>query len=214
MKKTIIALAALAVASSVFAQGTVVFNNRVVGTIVSKVYAANPADIYTQQIGNAAGDAPVAGTLVFGGAPLAGTGWIAELWAANGANAPESSLVAATPTTTFRTGAGAGWVTGTTASLTGVAGDAPAATLQLRVFASTYSTWAAAEAAWNADKTATVFIGKSGLFNLSNIGGTVNQAPNLVGLQSFSLVANFIPEPSTFALLGLGTLGMLIFRRK
>jgi len=214
MKKLVLGLIAVSAAASVLAQGTVVFNNRVVGTIVSKVYTPNPANKYVSQVGNTAGDAPVAGTLVFGGTPLDGSGWTAQLWAAPGASALESSLAAATPTTTFRTGAGAGWVAGTTATLTGVAGDASAATLQLRVFPTSFATWAAAEAAWQADKTETVFIGKSPMFNISNIGGTVNQAPNLVGLQSFSLIAKEVPEPGTFALLGLGALGMMMFRRK
>jgi len=214
MKKLVLGLIALTAAASVFAQGTVVFNNRVVGTIVTKVYAPQTADKYTQVVGNTAADTPV-GTQVYTGAPLAGTGWTAQLWAAPGAGAAEGSLVAATPSTTFRTGAGAGWVAGTTANLGNVAGDAAAATLQLRVFPATFATWAAAEAAWNTDATSTIFIGKSPMFNVSNIGGTVNQAPNLVGLQSFSLVAHaVVPEPSTFALLGLGALGMMIFRRK
>jgi len=42
--------------------------------------------------------------------------------------------------------------------------------------------------------------------------GGMAPAPNLVGLTSFNLYV--IPEPSTFALLGLGALGMFLFRRK
>jgi hypothetical protein len=213
MKKLVIGMVAMTVAAGVLAQGTVVFNNRVVGTIVTKVYMPNPADIYTQQVGNSSADTP-AGGVVYGGAALEGAGWIAELWAAPGANSPEFSLLAATPSTTFRTGAAAGWVAGTTANLTGVPGDSLAATVQMRVFPASFGTWAAAEAAWLADTTSTIFIGSSPLFNLSNIGGQVFQAPNLVGLESFSLVANIVPEPSTFALLGLGALGMFLFRRK
>lgn len=190
MKKLIIALTATVVAVSAFAQGTVVFNNRVVGVVVAQVYNVD------------------------GTTGLEGTGYTAEIWAANGADAPESSLTAATPSTTFRSGAAAGFVTATTATLSGVAKDAAAATLQLRAWdnqGGTLTTWAAAEAAWLAGTAAA---GKSALFNVSAIGGDLNSPPNLAGLQSFQLTMEVIPEPSTFALLGLGALGMLMFRRK
>ena len=65
-----------------------------------------------------------------------------------------------------------------------------------------------------ADATGTVWIGKSQLLNLEAIGGNLNTPPLMAGMESFSLVANIIPEPSTFALLGLGALGMFLFRRK
>jgi hypothetical protein len=183
MKKLIIALVATVVAASVFAQGTVTFNNRVTGVVVAQIYDID------------------------GTTGLAGTGYTAELWAAPGAGALEGSLVAATPQTTFRSGAAAGFVTATTATLTGVALDAPVATLQVRAWdnmGGTITTWAAAEGV--------VSSGKSALFDVTAIGGNLNTPANLAGLTSFSLVA--VPEPSTFALLGLGALGMMIFRRK
>jgi hypothetical protein len=187
MKKLIIALTATVVAVSVFAQGTVTFNNRVTGVVV----------------------APITGLDSLG---LGGTGYTAELWAASGADAAEGSLQAAAPQTAFRTGAAVGFVTAVTATLTGVAKDAAAATLQVRVWdnkGGTLTTWAAAETAWMAGEIAA---GKSTLFNVTAIGGDLNTPPNLVGLTSFQLI--MVPEPSTFALLGLGALGMLIFRRK
>jgi hypothetical protein len=183
MKKLIIALAATVVAASVFAQGTVVFNNRVTGVVVANIYNID------------------------GVTGLAGTGYTAELWAAPGADAAVDSLVAATPQTTFRTGAAAGFITATTAVLTGVPKDAPVATLQLRAWdnmGGTVTTWA--------DASGKVPSGMSALFNVNAIGGDLNPSANLVGLTSFSLVP--VPEPSTFALLGLGALGMMIFRRK
>jgi hypothetical protein len=214
MKKVVLALITMAVATSVFAQGTVDFNNRKTGLLVVKVYGPELADSTVQVVGNAAADTPT-GTAVYTGAPLAGADWTAALWAAPGADQAEGSLVAATPTTTFRTGAAAGFLAAATATLTGVAKDAAMATLQLRVYPSAYADWAAAETAWAADDTGTIAIGKSPLFNLAAIGGDLNTPPVMTGLQSFSLVTSpVIPEPSTFALLGLGALGMLIFRRK
>ena len=197
----------------VFAQGTVLFQNRAPGDSISQVYAPQVEDPYTQVTGNTATDLP-AGSAVYTGAKLAGADWTAQLWAAPGANASEDSLAAALPTTTFRTGAAAGWVVMDTITLPGVPADAPVATLQMRVFPTSFATWEAAEAAWLADSTGTIWIGKSPTFNLNNIGGIFNSPPVLTGLQSFSLVANIIPEPSTFALLGLGALGMFLFRRK
>jgi len=212
MKKLVLGLIALTAAASVFAQGTVLFNNRTTGTIITHVYAPQTATPTVQLTGNGATDTPV-GSAVYTGAALAGSGWTAELWA--GANlAPESSLVAATPTSTFRTGGAVGNWAAVTATLTGVAGDTAIATGQVRVFPTTYGTWAAAEAAWNVDTTGTIWIGKSPTFVINAVGGQANPAPSLVNLVSFSLVANAVPEPSTFALLGLGALGMMIFRRK
>jgi PEP-CTERM putative exosortase interaction domain len=54
--------------------------------------------------------------------------------------------------------------------------------------------------------------GKSPLFQSLPLGGGINLPPNLVGLQSFNIY--YIPEPGTLALLGLGALGLMIFRRK
>jgi hypothetical protein len=216
MKKYIIALVALSAAASVLAQGTVTFNNRIAGTLITHVYMPEAVNPDVQVTGNAANDTPSAAT-AYTGALVSGADWTAQLWAAPGNDAAEGSLQAATPTTTFRTGGAAGNVAApaTAATLAGVPKDAAAATIQLRVYPSSYADWAAAEAAWMADATQTIFIGKSPMFNLAAIGGDFNTPPNLIGLQSFSLVANsVIPEPSTFALLGLGALGMMIFRRK
>jgi len=214
MKKYILGLAVACLTTSLFAQGTVLFNTHNTSFGISmRVYAPEPGSETIAKYGNTATQIP-AGIQTYGGALLAGSDWTAQLWAAAGANAAESSLAAALPTTTFRTGSAAGIVNPTTATLTGVPLDAPVATVQLRVFPATFATWEAAEAAWLADATGTVWIGKSQLLNLEAIGGNLNTPPLMAGMESFSLVANIIPEPSTFALLGLGALGMFLFRRK
>jgi hypothetical protein len=51
-------------------------------------------------------------------------------------------------------------------------------------------------------------IGKSNPLNLTLVG--TGSPPNLVSLQRFNLIP--APEPSTFALAGLGTAVLLIFR--
>jgi hypothetical protein len=183
MKKLII-IAALAAASlSAYAQGTVAFNNRVVGTV----------------------DAPV---FDVGGTVRLGAGFLAQLYAGP-AGAAESALVAIGAPTTFRTGAGAGYVNAISEVNTGqpVGGTAR---IQMRAWDSTFGTYAAAEAANGK-------IGKSNLFDVANLGGTSGggppaTAPNLAGLQSFSLTQ--VPEPSTIALGALGVAALLFRRRK
>jgi len=212
MKKLIISALATFAAISVVAQGTVVFNNRIAGQVIAPIYGPLGTNDTVSITGNPPDGFP-AGTTDYGGRPrLAGAGYTAQLFAAPGSGQPESSLQPATPTTTFRTGAAAGFVAGVTATLAGVPGDAPVATLQLRVWdnlGGTVTTWAQAEALWLSGQLAA---GKSQLFDVNAIGGIFNVPPNLLGLRSFNIY--YIPEPGTLALLGLGALGLMIFRRK
>lgn len=204
MKKLILAACALTCAASVFAQGTVVFNNRVTGTIVTHVYSGGATpDVAVS--GNGSTDTPAGATSWAGYTALAGATYSAQLYAAPGTVTDATSLVGAQPVTTFRTGAAAGFVSGVTATLTGVAGDSPVATLQMRVWDNTTgATWEAATVR-----------GASPLFQVNAIGGTLNPAPALTGLQSFNITGtSTVPEPSTFALIGLGAAALLIFRRK
>jgi len=209
MKKLILAGCAVSCAVSVFAQGTIVFNNRVVGSVVAPVYNVNPADPTTAQSGNTQSGFPV-GTTVYGGATLSGAGFTAQLWGAPGANQAVTSLVPATGygTAGFRTGAAAGlWTTSTDAAIIPGAGEGSVATLQVRAWDNAGGTVTTYDAA----KLQGLAYGSSALFNSQPLGG-VSAPPNLVGLTSFSLVA--VPEPSTFALAGLGAVALLIFRRR
>jgi hypothetical protein len=214
MKKQIIAVAALGVAVSVMAQGTVNFALNGTG-LKAPIYGveAGAGNATVSKTGNTtAGLAP--GTQVYTGSLLAGSGFSVALFAATGSGVAESSLTAQA-TSTFRTGGAAGFVpTPNIVTLTGIAKDAPVATVQLRAWDNTsgnYTTWAQAETAWNAG---TIAAGKSQTFNLAAIGGDFNTPPILLGATSFNIYMKVIPEPSTFALLGLGALGMMIFRRK
>ncbi|MGA4643816.1 PEP-CTERM sorting domain-containing protein [Limisphaera sp. 4302-co] len=212
MKTTAVVALATVFAVGALAQGTITFNNRVAGVVIAPIYGPLGPNDTVSIIGNTSSGLP-AGSADYGGRPLlAGSGFTAQLFAAPGNNQPESSLQPATPTTTFRTGAAAGFVVPTTATLPNVAPDAPAATVQLRVWdnlGGTVTTWAQAEALWLSGQIAA---GKSALFNVAAIGGTFNTPPNLVGLQSFNIY--YVPEPGTLALLGLGALGLMVFRRK
>jgi hypothetical protein len=225
MKKALLTTLALAAVTSAFAQGTVVFNNNT-GSGSSRVYApevGEPAQ-YTQKTGNTATQNP-SGTQTYTGALLSGNGWTAQLFAIPGNTLPSGpftpygvpltdNFVGGSPTTTFRTGTGAGVVAATTATLGNITPDAASAVLQMRVFPSSFGNWAAAVAAFNAQNPLAL-IGASQSFIVANIGGSVNTPPNLTGLQSFSLVAPpAVPEPSSFALAGMGLASLLIFRRR
>lgn len=197
MKKVLLTLAVVAVASSVIAQGTVTFNNRVTGSTISHVYLGGT----TQLSGNAANDFPAGSFDWSGFTAIAGNGYSAALL-----SGPDlaSLVLQEGSVTTFRTGAAAGFIAPVTVTLSNVGKDAPQATFQM--------------IAWdNAGGTITrwedaLIRGASAPFTVSAIGGDVNTPPNMIGLQSFNIYP--IPEPSTFALAGLGAAALMIFRRR
>jgi hypothetical protein len=185
------------------AQGTVLFNNRVPGIVITHVYLPSPASPSLVQIGNGPSDLPAGTTDWTGWVPVAGSGFSAQLFAAPGADIPVDSLVPAFPITSFRTGAAAGFLAGTTATLTAVAADAPVATIQVRVWdnqGGTITTWGMAVAR----PPGTEILGVFPPINLFEIGG-FQTPPALLGLQSFNLIYN-IPEPSMLGLCGLAAL--------
>jgi hypothetical protein len=220
MKKLILAAITLTSAASVFAQGTVIFNTRLGAT--THVWGADPGTPAPYLQGNSSNDNPV-GATIYTGYTLIGAGGtggkygaattLATLLAAPGSNAAESSLLpASSPPSSFRTGAAAGNVVASTATLAGVAPDAPVATLEMVAWDNStglYPTWAQASVAIAGNIIAG---GRSAPFIVNSIGGQVNQAPTLDNLRSFGI--GIIPEPTTAALVGLGAAAMLIFRRR
>lgn len=138
---------------------------------------------------------------------------MAMILGANGSNQTEQSLTPQSGTQTFRTGAAAqGFLNISAATtLTSIPADSAAATFEVVAWddnSGLYSTWALASVAW---ENGLIAAGKSGTFNIFNIGGNVN-TPQSTVFPSFNLY--FVPEPSTFALAGLGAAAMLIFRRR
>jgi hypothetical protein len=226
MKKLVLTAIALTSALSGFAQGTVVFNNRVAGTLLTHIYAPLAGSPQTKQTGNGSSDTP-AGAVSWGGYALLGAGGAAEashymavLLSAPGAGANASSLLPSVPSSTFRTGTAAGGIAPQTATLGNVLPDAAVATLALVAWDNTsglYSTWAQASVAWNQGLIAA---GMSPLWNQDLIGGVINGAPNMINstdgannhLSSFNIYT--IPEPTSFALAGLGAAALMIFRRR
>jgi len=216
MKKLILSVTLIGFAASVFAQGTIDSRNNATG-LRAPVYGPQSGNSTQSLTGNTSAGNP-AGTQTYTGALLAGTSYLWQIFSASGSGAAEGSLVASsTAPTSFRTGTAAGFTPTLIVTLSNVAQDAAAATIQLRVWDNTsglYNTWAAAETAWLAG---TIAAGKSTVFNVANIGGTLNTPPLMNGLTSFNIYYQNVapvPEPSTMALAALGGASLLLFRRR
>lgn len=196
MKKMLITLAMVGLAIYTQAQGVVNFNTRTLDPI---------ARIYD----------------IDGKTPLLGTGYYAQIFAGDGTVTVENqnSLVAkGTPVTFGTTTSSAGYVlTASPVNPTVVVSSAPGlVTIQVRAWSANFSTWDGAQAAFKAaDPTAK--IGFSNLIPVTSAATIGNPtppvAPNLVGLNSFNLTVNSVPEPSTIAL-GVMGLSVLLFRRR
>ena len=121
MKKLILAAFALTTAASVFAQGTITFNNNIAG-LRTRVYAPLSSNVYLSQIGNGSIDTPAsttswAGYTAIGSTSLTGlygaSTTLTELLGATGLADNASSLLPSPGfTTTFKSGAGGGIIVG------------------------------------------------------------------------------------------------------
>jgi hypothetical protein len=146
-----------------------------------------------------------------------------QLIAAVGQNQTEASLVPVGVPTTFRTGSSLGDVASVTTTIySGLYGtsawqDAPWGTFEIVAWDNSsglYANWTAASDAW---QHGLIAAGHTTAFNVAGISGTLNLPPVLTSsgqtvLQSFNLY--YVPEPSMFALAGLGSAALLIFRRR
>jgi len=231
MKKNLLVAALLmSAASAAFAQGTIIFNNRqtTAGTgaqqpVVAPVFGVDPANPNQEKRGNPTatwngsnGPTPAPlGTQTYGGTPLRGTGFTAQLWGANSQKTDaELQLISSTSFRTATTASLQGFIT--PPALNPVVTDTPSdsasrAKFELRVWdnqGGTILTWTDALLAQAQGRTAA---GSSGIFLVDfQLGGSV--APNLVGLQSFQLYT--VPEPSVIALGVLGAGCLFLLRRR
>jgi hypothetical protein len=189
MKRAFFSVALACTVVQSFGQGTVVFNNRVSGTVLTHVWWGCP-----QIRGNWTNDSPV-GTTSYNGFKLIGTAGgpsasttFAQLLGAPGSDIPESSLVpSSSGPTTFRTGAASGNVAGTTATFSNIPADAPVATFQMVAWDNSsglYPTWTQASIAWIQGN---IGVGRSEPFVLTHIGGGTNPPPNMTNCTSFTL---------------------------
>lgn len=193
MKKLLVTLACVAFSVSSYAQGFVNFN-----TGYSTV-KATVTDLTTGQLAS-------------------GTAYFAQLYAADGANAAESSLTAKGSPVNFKTGTTSGYVqTSGTTSL----GTAVSSSVQVSATAGIVTVEVRAWGALLGGNAVTSYedavAANGGVFGHSNAinvqsAGALSSPPYLVGLQSFTV--NGVPEPTTIALGVMGAAALLFRRRK
>ena len=188
--------------------GTVIFNNRVFGEVVSPIYGPELSDITLTLQGNTASGTP-SGSVSYTGLLLSGSGYTAELW--GGPKGTPEALLQPIPgaVTVFRTDR-PGYIdpTPSVVDIPGV-GTGDQAELQLRVWENaTAGSWTAAV------MDPLVLRGVSLPFLSRPLGGPNATGPDslpgsLAGLTSFNIHA--VPEPSAVGM-GLILLGYAINR--
>lgn len=195
LKKLFVTMALVGVTAYSYGQGTVNFDTKAVG---AKVFLPNSTTA------------------------AAGTGFWAQLYAAAGASAPESSLAKVGSPVNLRSGVNAGFVqiSGTTSTggtvdpTVTVPTSSPggASTVQLRAWSSGSASYEAA-----VDVKGQQW-GKSDTLSLTATGNPAAEPPttpvDLTGLSNVQLQEVTIPEPSTIALGVLGAAALAFARRR
>jgi hypothetical protein len=230
MRKNLLTAAFLISAYGAFGQGTVFFSNRNTSDappqqplLVAPIFGVDAACPTCEKHGNptstwngTSGPTPApAGTQVYGGAPIAGTGFTVQLWAVN-AQQPDSALaVISTTTMTTRSQVNyRGFINQPTvnpAVPNAVGNTSDRAKFEVRVWdnqGGQITDWAQVLANPNVAR------GMSGIFTVDLPLGVGSTAPAaLVGLQSFQLFT-VVPEPSVIALGVLGAGCLFLLRRR
>lgn len=195
-------------------QGTVRFVNNITGQFRSQVYGVDPNNPLVQQSGNSSAGIP-AGSTVYGGPLLNGTGFTAQLWVGGSAGGPFTEVSLANGgVSLFRTGSAAGLWNEPAVTTIPTFGAGTRPFLQVRAWdnqGGTITSWSQILA------NETIPHGQSAPWQvISGLGGvdgqgTVFITPTLQGMASFNLIQ--VPEPSLIALGALG-LGALLLRRR
>ena len=166
-------------------QGQIVFDNHVNGVVVAPVFGPEPGDPELVKHGH----------VVYGGPPLQGVGYTAQLFGGP-TNAATTNLAAITPATFFQAGGNAGFVQPPDFAVV-VAGvpEGMRARLQLRVWDNNNG----ALTNWSQVRTNRwIARGESVPFISPSLGGSLTVPPNLEGLESFNIaipagVAGMLP---------------------
>jgi len=140
---------------------------------------------------------------------LSGAAYSADLYWALGTVTDPTLLQSSGFSTAFGTGASAGYFFGGVLGIPGtLAAGGQLVTVQIR-------TWRGADGAnWLAASTpAGAHHGEGNLFQVT-LGGGPTPPPFFTAMTPFTLTVNPVPEPSTFALAGLGAAALLLFRRR
>jgi hypothetical protein len=214
MKKTLIVLTLGSSIAIGYSQGQLNFNNFVAaGTApyAAPIYGPQPGNPLEARQGQGAQHlSNPMGAQVYNGAPLAGTGFTAQLWAGPTAGALQAPD-AGTGTRGFSTVAAlAGYLSsGVTAQYAGLT-PGSVQTLQVRAWdnrGGTITSWA------QVLNDATILRGMSTTFTSPMLTTAPTPPPTTPGMTSFNLFQ--VPEPSLIALgaLGLGALALRRFRK-
>jgi len=211
MKKLVGLMAVTALAVSAFAQGTVVFNNNASGwlqqwtspannTLIHMPVSGGSVELFAAPTGTAlnplvsyVGGLPANGAIVNYGS--------LELWEA--AN-PGWAAVATTGPTTI-----AGLINGGSVTIANIAAGANAEYIVVG--------WTGSSANFDAALAANVLYGESALLTTGTGNPTATPpgtATPLSGTFTGITMAPIIPEPTSFALAGLGLAALLVFRRR
>jgi hypothetical protein len=216
MKSIVLGTTLVLIAFNLFGQGTIVFTSHTTDRD-SHIWGPSSTDPSLSLLGPGTNDRPSGsapyqadGMALIGASGANGhSGYsttFAQLLVGIGAGQPESSLVVMSPTTTFHSGAGAGQIVAVTVPLTGVPPGTTVLTVEGVAWDNSsglYPNWTQASQAWTLGLIAA---GTSGLANLDlTLGNTYVH-------DSFNL--HLIPEPSAFALAGLGAVALMICRRR
>lgn len=207
MKKTLITTLLLAASLPAFSQGFLTWGNNPTG-FRAPIYGPAPGATTLSVAGQSALGTP-AGSTVYAGPLLSGTGYTFAVYVGpiSAANSSELTLLVST---TFRTGTGAlpnGLVSGGTVTVPGIAPGNPAK-FQIRAWDNEGGTKTFATASIYGFSPVITSAALGGI----DTGGSIISTPATTGWTSFNIYA--VPEPSTFVLAGLGAASLLIFRRR
>jgi hypothetical protein len=201
IKKLLLAVAILGTAVYSQAQGYVNFNTYGLGS-TARVYGVD------------------------GVTPLSGTGFYAQLYAADGALTSDATLTAkGTPVNFYASSISSGKFSGyvTTGGTTTWDGSTVSSTVAVTASSAVSTLVTIQLRAWSADTTTTSYstasqTGKSALLQVNALSaydadGKGQTPASLTGLTGFGLSSVTTPEPATIALGALG-LSVLLFRRR
>jgi len=214
MKKLILTSICALSTVAAFGQGGINFANNSTPTLDRHpVYAPQTESQGTMIVGQSSAGSP-SGTTVYDGG-LVGSGYDFALFA--GPVGAGSNGLALVTTVAFRSSASGALPQGTIFSVGGTVAGVPSgnADYQLRAWSTeggTITDWATALQHFAANDPLSQ-IGWTPIITTSSVLATGLLTPPVTDFTTFSLIAP-VPEPTTFALGGLGALGLLFFRRR